>query len=378
VTTFAQVPPWDETCVTGKYPPTDPSLFVPTYVVNLDLPAEQRWVDISKKYSQQISNMVTYIKKFVLEFSPQLQKLIDIVDNDLGQFANTLPNGYGDEIKGIANATNIQLGELMLYNMFYEIFTLCTSIVGQDQNGKMYHARNLDFGLFLGWDLTNDTWIISELLRPLIINVNYTRNNELLYKSVTFVGYVGLITAVKPGEFSYSMNERYGIDGGYIGLFEWILNINRDQAFATLLARDIIERDNVDFYEVSALFAKTPLLAPCYYIIAGPNPNEGAVITRDREGDRDIWQLGTNNTWFLVQTNYDHWKAPLFIDDRVTPANTCMQKSGQEGLSFEGLFNVLSSKPVLNKLTVYSALMEVETGRLETYIQYCPTPCQPF
>jgi len=331
VTTFAQVPPWDETCVTGKYPPTDPSLFVPTYVVNLDLPAEQRWVDISKKYSQQISNMVTYIKKFVLEFSPQLQKLIDIVDNDLGQFANTLPNGYGDEIKGIANATNIQLGELMLYNMFYEIFTLCTSIVGQDQNGKMYHARNLDFGLFLGWDLTNDTWIISELLRPLIINVNYTRNNELLYKSVTFVGYVGLITAVKPGEFSYSMNERYGIDGGYIGLFEWILNINRDQAFATLLARDIIERDNVDFYEVSALFAKTPLLAPCYYIIAGPNPNEGAVITRDREGDRDIWQLGTNNTWFLVQTNYDHWKAPLFIDDRVTPANTCMQKKRSRG-----------------------------------------------
>ncbi len=67
-----------------------------------------------------------------------------------------MPNGYGDEIKGIANATNIQLGELMLYNMFYEIFTLCTSIVGQDQNGKMYHARNLDFGLFLGWDLTND------------------------------------------------------------------------------------------------------------------------------------------------------------------------------------------------------------------------------
>jgi hypothetical protein len=31
--------------------------------------------------------MVTYIKKFVLEFSPQLQKLIDIVDNDL---VNTL------------------------------------------------------------------------------------------------------------------------------------------------------------------------------------------------------------------------------------------------------------------------------------------------
>ncbi len=47
--------------------------------------------------------------------------------------------------------------------MFYEIFTLCTSIVGQDNNGKIYHARNLDFGLFLGWDLTNDVRLIIKL-----------------------------------------------------------------------------------------------------------------------------------------------------------------------------------------------------------------------
>ena len=31
----------------------------------------------------QISAIVTYIKAFVLEFSPKLQKLIDLVDNDL-------------------------------------------------------------------------------------------------------------------------------------------------------------------------------------------------------------------------------------------------------------------------------------------------------
>jgi len=39
----------------------------------------------------------------------------------------------------------------VLYNIFYEIFTVCTSIVGQDKSGKMYHARNLDFGLLLGY-----------------------------------------------------------------------------------------------------------------------------------------------------------------------------------------------------------------------------------
>ena len=48
-------------------------------------------------------------------------------------------------------ATDCMLtGEIVLYNIFYEIFTVCTSIVARNENGKMFHARNLDFGLFMG------------------------------------------------------------------------------------------------------------------------------------------------------------------------------------------------------------------------------------
>ena len=83
--------------------------------------------------------------------------------------ADTLPAPYGDEMKGISQATGTplgkfesvpscgkeslsdsSLGEIVLYNIFYEIFTLCTSIVAQDQNGNILHGRNLDFGLLLG------------------------------------------------------------------------------------------------------------------------------------------------------------------------------------------------------------------------------------
>ncbi|KAH3838777.1 hypothetical protein DPMN_112192 [Dreissena polymorpha] len=45
---------------------------------------------------------------------------------------------------------SLSIGELFIYNIFYELFTVCTSIVSQDAKGNMYHARNLDFGLFLG------------------------------------------------------------------------------------------------------------------------------------------------------------------------------------------------------------------------------------
>ena len=101
-------------------------------------------------------------------------------------------------MKAIAKDSNMPLGDIVLYNIFYEIFTLCTSIVGQDKNGNVYHARNLDFGLLLGWDVNNDTWIISELLRPLIMNVEFVKGGALQYKTVSFIGFVGLITGIRP------------------------------------------------------------------------------------------------------------------------------------------------------------------------------------
>lgn len=73
-----------------------------------------------------------------------------------GFIADTLPGPYGDEIRGIARASGLPLGDIVFYNIFYEIFTVCTSIVAQDAQGHVYHGRNLDFGLFLGWDVKND------------------------------------------------------------------------------------------------------------------------------------------------------------------------------------------------------------------------------
>ena len=70
-------------------------------------------------------------------------------------------------------------------------------VVGQDAQGNTLHGRNLDFGLFTGWDIGNDTWKLPEMLRPVVINVNYTRGGVVQYKTVTFVGFVGVITGLR-------------------------------------------------------------------------------------------------------------------------------------------------------------------------------------
>lgn len=304
--------------------------------------------------------------------------LINLVDKDLTPLAHTLPQPFRDEIVGISNMTGIPLGEVTLYNIFYEIFTVCTSIVAEDTNGVLYHARNLDFGLFLGWDLANDTWLITEYLRPAIVNVRYLKGGKPLFMSTNFAGYVGILTALKPGRFSLTMNERFNADGGYIGIIEWILGA-RSAVWMGFLTRNVMETaDSYD--EAKQMLTGTKMLAPAYFILGGNSTMQGCVITRSRAEAIDVWERSSvaNHTWYLLQTNYDHWKPPFVLDDRRTPGNKCMMAKGQAVMGFKEIFNVLSSIPVLNKLTTYTALMRVDTGEYHTYRQNCPDPCAPW
>ena len=69
------------------------------------------------------------------------------------------------------------------------------------------------------------------------------------------------------------MNERYGLKGGYIGLIEWIFNINRNQSFVTFAMRDMLTKAETYDQAVQYL-AEVKLTAPCYYILGGPKPGQ--------------------------------------------------------------------------------------------------------
>lgn len=289
-----------------------------------------------------------------------------------------LPQEYGDEIKGIATAVNMPLGEVVLYNVFYEFFTACTSVLAEDENGKMYHGRNMDFGLFLGWDVKNNTWLTSEILRKILVKVDFQKSGKTVYSAVTFAGYVGVMTAVKKDAFTFSINERFQLDGGWVGLIKWIMAQGRSKAqWLGFLTRDVMLQASC-YGEAKHMLASTELIAPAYFILGGTQSGEGCIITRDRTKVRDLWELKRSKSWYILETNYDHWESPLFFDDRRKPANKCMNEMTQKGVGFKGLYNVLFTKPVLNKLTVYTALMQVNDGSLESYVSSCKDPCWPW
>ena len=61
---------------------------------------------------------------------------------------------------------------------------------------------------FLRWDIKNHTWLITEYLRPLVINVEYMKGGKVLYKSVNFAGYVGILSAIKPVRLKVSSKKK--------------------------------------------------------------------------------------------------------------------------------------------------------------------------
>lgn len=236
----------------------------------------------------------------------------------------------------------------------------------------------MDFGLFLGWDPQNHTWAMTEVLRPTVIKLDFQRSQKTVFKAVTFAGYLGILTGVKQGAFSMTVNERFNLNGGFIGLLEWILG-DHSQHWVGFLTRQLMQNET-SYEAAKTMLSTTKLIAPVYFILAGTQPGQGAIITRDRNSNEaDVYTLAdAADKWFVLQTNYDHWKTPPSYDDRRGPGMHCMRNLTQQGLGFSGLFDVLGTKPVINMLTVYAALMRPSTGELDAYLQSCEPPCAPW
>lgn len=363
-------------CESDAYPPNQ-SDAVPTFTINLDLPPRERWVEVTSVRKKELTALVGDIRNLTLSLLGQ--KVFNIVNSNLDKIAASLPHPYDEEVIGIAKAAGLRVSEVTLYNIFYEVFTFCTSIIVQDPTGHLYHGRNLDFGLFMGWDTKNHVWRVAELLKPLVIQLKWQKGGKTIYESINYSGYMGITTAVKKGAFTFSFDERFQLNGGYVGLLEWILLNDHSQKWVGFLTREVME-DAKDYDEAKSMLSHTRLLAPVYFILGGAQPGQGTVITRWRDDfttkDLESKVSGSGN-WYLVETNYDLWKTPPFFDDRRTPAIHCLNAGGSKNASLELIYNVLSTKPVLNKLTTYTTLMDVNQG-LGAWLRSCGDPCWPW
>ena len=66
-------------------------------------------------------------------------------------------------------------------------------------------------------------------------------------------------------------------------------------------------------------------------LLLGQSLLQACVITRSRQKAVDVWDIGSHgSTWYILETNYDHWKSPPTYDDRRAQANYCMKNMTQK------------------------------------------------
>jgi len=245
------------------------------------------------------------------------------------------------------------------------------------------------FGLWPAIALKDDNfWKLTLALRPIIVNVEFTRGGSTLFKSTTFGGFVGVHTAMMPGKFALSIDTKF--DGNLdLSLLRWIEEPGLDKDVdVTWFARTLFQ-DYGGYAPALDALNRTKMIGPGYVILSGVRPGEGAVVTKGaakelgKDGETiDLWSLSDeiaqNGTFFLLQTNYDRTGPAPPFDDRRDPGVLCMEQLGQAGTNFNGLFNVLSAMPNLNRLTTFSTLMHTETADFEAYRQQCDHPLCPL
>uniref|UniRef100_A0A8C5USL4 ceramidase n=1 Tax=Microcebus murinus TaxID=30608 RepID=A0A8C5USL4_MICMU len=198
----------------------------------------------------------------------------------------------------------------------------------------------------------------------------YKRWHQLMADKAPAPGMLGNF----PGPFEEEMKGIAAVTDIPLGVLEWIMG-KKDAMWIGFITRSVLE-NSTSYEEAKNILTKTKVLAPAYFILGGNQSGEGCVITRDRKQSLDVYELDPKQgRWYVLETNYDRWKNPFFLDDRRTAAKTCLNRITQENISFATLYDVLSTKPVLNKLTVFTTLIDATKGHYETYLRDCPDPC---
>jgi len=343
--------------------PTDPQ-DVPTYTINLDLPPKERYKEVCSNATYQ-----TTLKFLLNTLNRVLGDEVVGALSDLGEFLNDwyFPQDLGEEIQGCADVVGIGYGWISLFNMGYEVSDACTSIIAQDPKGVPFHVRNMDFWAGMGF---------TDSLKTLAYTAEYQKNGKTVFYSTTFAGYAGVLSGMKPNGFSITVDTRF-YPGGITELFgEIVAALTENNAsLVTFLTRQVMENEN-DFDAAVQNLSNDELIADVYYIVAGTKAGEGAVISRNRHNATDVWKLdASNGRWWLLETNYDHWKETPWFDDRRTDGNKHMKEMGQSNVNVDNMLKIIEQKPTLNLQTTFSSVAVPATGYYKSYSRWCEYPC---
>ncbi|KAF2746085.1 hypothetical protein M011DRAFT_468947 [Sporormia fimetaria CBS 119925] len=170
---------------------------VPVYAIDLSLPPRRRYIQVTKDFLPE-THCLPQLFDDILDQAGLPRKIMHFFT---WVFLRRLHNHEQmEELKGIQVVTGVPLYLLVAYNVLLDLMMGCTSGAALTKDSrkyrfKMLHFRTLDWGM--------------QPLRNVIVQFEYqqTWNGPVIARSIGYVGYVGILTAVKPG-LSASLNFR--------------------------------------------------------------------------------------------------------------------------------------------------------------------------
>lgn len=331
------------------------------YVVDLDAPPAERWKHVVSDFAQQLPGVTSLADEILGETGSKLVEPLLAAATAVG-FVQ-----YGDELRGIAAATGLPIGRVVMLQIAYEAFAACTSIVVEGENGHPLHIRTMD------WEMPELQPLTVEVRAPLMHSacacvyvcvrarasafvslcasmccihnccpeqVDFIKAGQLVFTATTWAGYVGVLTGtcplrksvfschsshihlmqavaygagLKPGAFSVSVNYRRTEKGSEQPLKAFATNLRGAVARhwpVSFLVRAAFERCG-SYQAACATLEQSELIAPTYLTICGVSPGEGCILSRDRAGSADgsCVEGRLSDGGPLVQTNIDCWRA---------------------------------------------------------------------
>jgi len=371
---------------------------VPEFEINLDLEPEERFTEVLTHFGDNVRNFAKHLHAG----NSVVKAITDAIALKRGPETEELQR----EITGFHRVLGIAKAELHAVQLFYEINTLmvpivnfthgssdmdlihellgytssdwslpeplhfgCTGIIAtSDDDGTVYHARNLDFSF-------------AEWLQPMTYTGIFTKSGSEIFRAQLIAGYANMITGMRKGSNGYTIEINTRFPDHLGGNSEMIKNIFANKIIPSGWSkRKILE--TIDNYEdaVEAL-STTPYGAPEYNIVSGVK--KGTIIARNPEGPAYTLPLSESGKKYIIMTNFDYnWGDVREIFDptggkgifhpRRKAAEALLDNA--ESMTPELLFNVITDFEVMAKDTIFQVIMNVETGLWNASLPHC-TKC---
>ncbi|KAN0114680.1 beta subunit of N-acylethanolamine-hydrolyzing acid amidase domain containing protein [Hyaloscypha variabilis] len=279
---------------------------IPTYRIDLSLPPEQRYLQLATDFGPKMRAITPLFDEVLSSLIPwpRLRHWIEFLASIF--LRRVYSPEETRELHGIAKASGVALYILIALNVLLDSLLGCTSggvMTELDKKGgrraegkaeaRMLHFRTLDWGM--------------DPLRGVLVQLEFVRSGsrdpeEVLARTVTYAGFVGVLTGVREG-LSLSLNFRpnHHCSTFKLRLHQLLVIFGFRPAIASYLRNAIFSHiegsSQVALGDLTAAMAQ-PKTAPCYLVLC--DGERTIVIEKDLIGAKI-----RESKEFIVHTNHD-------------------------------------------------------------------------